>query len=371
MTRWFLPDPASAAPSVLAAQVSPPALAAQQLPVRAADRLKEYFFPECQQPVFFSCGREGLLQMAVEWFADKNVLMVVNGPMSQEWFDLADDCQGAVTIFDSGYGASIDLNAFRAMLRKDKFEVLMMTFTDVFMGSRQDPAPLCAEFRSAVPDGLIAADISGSVFCGTDAFDAQMADICLCGSEMALGLPPGLGIAILNERAHTRVLAHNVMNGRYFNYLRRTVSRSPSALDVAPYPLLFALNEQIDLILTEGMDERVSRMSMVCGMIRNWANVRGFPILSAPECRAINWTAIELPAGISAAELTEFAANYGVYVTTGVGLMPKNSLILYHGNDARPEDADVLIRVLERFLNDYDTRRRRVPRAEQPQEQKI
>ncbi len=371
MTRWFIPDPASVAPAVLAAQATPPVLASRQLPDRVSDRLREYFFPECQAPVFFSCLREGLLQMAVEWFADKNIIMIVNGPMSQEWYDLADDCRGAVTIFDSGYGAPVDLNAFRAALRKDKYDVLMLTFTDVFIGSRQDPAPICAEYRAAVPDGLIAADISGSVFCGTDGFDAQCADICLCGSEMALGLPPGLGIAVLNERAHTRVLAHNMMNGRYFNYLRNTVSPSPSALDTAPYPLLFALNEQIDQILTEGMPARVNRLITVCAMVRNWAVSRGFPILTAPDCRALNCTVVELPAGISAAELTEFAADYGVGVMPGIGLMPKNSLIIYHGNDSRPEDAEALIRVMERFLNDYDTRRRRVPRAEPPQEQKI
>ena len=57
--------------------------------------------------------------------------------------------------------------------------------------------------------------------------------------------------------------------------------------------------------------------------------------------------------------MVDFARRYGVFVTPGIGQMPKNSLILYHGNDTTPEDAAVLTRVLDHFLADYDTRRKR------------
>ena len=69
--------------------------------------------------------------------------------------------------------------------------------------------------------------------------------------------------------------------------------------------------------------------------------------------------------------MADFAARYGVFVMAGIGQMSKNSLILYHGNDTRPEDAAALTRVLDRFLSDYDTRRRRIFRDRQPQQQKV
>ena len=55
----------------------------------------------------------------------------------------------------------------------------------------------------------------------------------------------------------------------------------------------------------------------------------------------------------------------------GIGQMSKNSIMLYHGNDTRPEDAAVLTKVLDRFLADYDTRRRRMFRDRPPQTQKV
>ena len=367
MTRWFIPNPASVSPGVLAAQVTPPAVGTRIRSSVLSERLREFFFPSAQSAVFFSCLREGLLQMAAEWFSDKKILMIVNGPMSQEWYDITDDSRIDVTIFDSAYGAAIDMAAFRIAISKEKFDMLMYVETDAYMGYRMNPEPVSREFRAANPEGLIAADISGSVFCGTDGDDIRHADICLCGSEMALGVPPGLGIAVLNERAHTRVLAHNMLNGRYFSYSRQTVSRSASALDITPYTLMNALTEQIDEILTEGMGARVARLSAVRNRIFEWINSRGFTILSAPDTRALNCTAVELPAGISAAEMADYAARYGVFIAPGSGLMPKNSIILYHGNDTGSEDAAVLLRVLDRFLNDYDTRRRHTPGARSAQ----
>ena len=359
MSRWFIPNPASVAPNVLAAQVTPPGIGTLLLPSMAAERLQEYFFPDAVPPVFFSCSREGLLQMSIEWFSDRKILMIVNGPMSQEWFDIADDCRGDVTIFDSTYGAEIDTDAFRLALTKDKFDLLMFVETDVYIGSRPDPVPFCREFREKCPDGSIAADISGSVFCGMDAANTKCADICFCASEIALGLPPGLGMVVLNERSHTRLLAHNVMNGRYFNYPRQTVSRSLSALDVPPYTLLNALNEQIDTVLTEGMDARVRRLAEVRNHIWRWIINRNFLVVSAAETSALNCTAIELPSELNVNDMADFARRYGIFITPGIGQMPKNSLILYHGNDTSPEDAAILTKVLDHFLADYDIRRRR------------
>ena len=161
------------------------------------------------------------------------------------------------------------------------------------------------------------------------------------------------------------------MNGRYFNYPRKTVSRSLSALDAPVYPLLNALNEQIDAILTEGMNTRIERMQNVCDWINNWIAGRGFQVLAPANCRALNCTSFELAGELSAQEIADHAARYGVFITPGIGQMPKNSLILYHGNDTTTEDAGALIRVLERFLTDYDTRQRNIPQYRRPVEQKV
>ncbi|MBQ6519432.1 MAG: hypothetical protein IJI14_11980 [Anaerolineaceae bacterium] len=371
MSRWFIPNPASVSPGVMAAQVTPPGVGLRLQASVLSERMSEFFFPNSEPPVFFSCTREGLLQMSVEWFSDRSIFMIINGPMSQEWYDIADDCHGKVAIFDTAYTSDIDIKALSLELKKEKFDILMFVETDVFTGASVNAAAICEEFRAQSPDGLVVTEISGCIFCGFDEAIAGLADICLCGSEMAMGLPPGLGMAVMNTRAHTRLLAHNVMNGRYFNYPRKTVSRSTSALDVPIYPLFNALNEQIDSILSEGMPARVERMKNVYSWINNWIASRGFRILGPAESRALNCTSFVLSEGINAQDVADHAAQYGVYVMKGIGQMPENSLIIYHGNDITTEDAGALIRVLERFLNDYDTRRRNIPQYQRPQEQKV
>lgn len=369
MSRWFLPNPASAAPGVLAAQVIPPGIGTMLQPSVISDRIREFFFPKSQSPVFFCAVREGLLQMSVEWFSDRNIFMIVNGPMSQEWSDIADDCHVSLTIFDPAYGAEPDLNALGLEFQKQKFDVLMFVETDVYTGTSLNAKAICDVFREKCPDGAVVTDISGCVFCGFDELLAEISDICLCASEMAMGLPPGLGMVIVNERAHTRLLAHNVENGRYFNYARNTVSKGLSSLNAPVYPLLNALNEQIDTILTETMPARVERLLAVRNYIWMWANQRSFSLLAAPQVSALNSTAILLPPGIDPLEMSEFLSHYGVYVAIGIGQMPKNTVIIYHGNETTLADAEALVRVLDRYLADYDTRRRNGP--EPPQEQKV
>lgn len=371
MNRWFLPNPASVSPGVLAAQVTPPGVGTLLQPSVVSERLREFFFPNAEPPVFFSCTREGLLQMSVEWFLDRNIFMIINGPMSQEWYDIADDCRANVTVFDPAYGTEPDMNAFGLELQKDKFDLLMFAETDAYLGTSLNAKAICDEFRNQCPDGLIVTDISGCVFCGFDEVLSGIADICLCASEIALGLPPGLGIVILNERAHTRLLAHNIENGRYFNYARQTVSRSASSLDVPIYPLLNALNEQIDNVLTEGIPARVQRLTDVRNYIYEWASLHNFSVLAQSQVGALNATAIQLPTGIVPQEIADFSARYGIFLPGRVGQLPENTLTIYHGNDTTLEDALVLIRILDRFLVDYDTRSRNLSRSQQPQEQKV
>jgi aspartate aminotransferase-like enzyme len=368
MTRWFIPNPASAAPNVLAAQVVPPGVGTLTRKEAVAQRMKEAFFPAFEQPAFFNCAREGLLQMAVEWFADKKIAIVVNGPMSQEWYDIADDCRAHATIFDTAYGADVDLNAFELFLRREEYDVLLLTATDVYTGTRIPLEEMCEISKRIDPDAMIVADISGEIFCANHSGYEERADVLLCGSEMAMGLPPGLGMAVLDERAHARVLAHNIMNGRYFNYVRYSVSQSPSALDAPNYPLLNALEEQMESVMEEGMPDRVKRMTETRALLYEWIDAKGFTYLTAPGSRALNSTAIVLPNEFTAAGLEAYAARYGVSVMPGTHDMTKNSLILYHGNDASVEDIKVLIRVMDRFLSDYDTRRRKSP---QTQTQKV
>ena len=370
MSRWFVPNPASVAPGVLAAQVTPPGAGTMLQPSVVSQRMKEFFFTGSHMPVFFNCLREGLLQMSVEWFSDRKIMMMVNGPMSQEWCDIADDCGKQVTVFDTAYGAETDMDALTVELQKEKFDVLMFVETDVFMGTSLNADAICGLFREKCPDGLIVIDVSGCVFCGFDEKLSELADICLCGSEMALGLPPGLGMVIPNERAHTRLLAHNIMNGHYFNYPRQTVSRGASSFEAPSYQLLNALNEQIDTVLTEGIPDRVSRMAAVRNYIYEWIASRSIPVLSAAPVCAVNCTAILLPPGIAPQEIADHCLRYGIFLAPGVGQMPKESLMIYHGNDITPDDVRALIRVLNRFFSDYDTRRRNNPLL-QPQEQKV
>ena len=371
MSHWFCPNPASVAPGVLAAQVTPPGVGTLLQPAVVSERLREFFFPHSEAPVFFSCTREGLLQMSLEWFHDRKIFMIVNGPMSQEWFDIADDCRSDVTIFDIAYGAEPDIQALGLELAKEKFDILMFVETDVFLGVSLNAQAICAVFREKCPDGMVVTDISGCVFCGFDEIISEISDVCLCASEMALGLPPGLGLVVPNERAHTRLLVHNAENGRYFNYPRRTVSRSVSALDAPPYSLLNALNEQIDMVLAEGMPTRMQRLAAVQNYVYEWIMLRNFPIVAVPQVYALNSTAIELPVGMAPRDMVEFAERYGIFVADAVGQMPENLLTIYHGNDTRPEDVRAMTRVLDRFLNDYDTRRRNIPRSQIPQEQKV
>lgn len=355
MSLNFLPCPASVAPDVLAAQAIPPESPLCANPVEVADRMKEYFFKGAEQVTFFPYTREALYLTVLDVFRERHILICVHGPMSQELYEMAQDSGEYVHVFDSAPERGIDMDAFDDAMSERPYEAVFMVETDVFTGTHLNIHEMCAAIRRRQPETLITIDCSGSVFCETFPPMETAADIYICASDMAMGLPPGLGILAADLRAHTRLMTNTSISG-FFNYSRQIISRKEKKLCPAlPYQLINALDRQIDRVLVEETEQRMIRILRNREILLEWARRLEFEVFAQEDCRAMNVTVLKLPDLFNAETMAEWVRNNGVSIGEGLRELGQ-TVVISHGNDITEDDIMVMLKVINKFLVEYDTR---------------
>lgn len=357
MIKNFLPSPCAVPPEILAAQAIPPDSPACVSAATAGSRMREYFFPGSETVDFFPYVREGLYRMVLDFFAGKNILLLSNGPLSQEWFEIAQDDGGEkIYLFDCPSELPINLSKLTEIVKSHPFDAAFFVETDVYTGISLDIASLIETIRSVQREIMIVVDCSGSIFSKPFRSMENFVDIYLCGSDMALGLPPGLGMIAMNIRAHTRFMG-NTLTPWYFNYARHTINRKENKLTLrAPYPLLNALNQRIDRVLLEGYSCREERMKQNKKKICEWAQRHDFEVVGGAEIRSDNVTVLKLPEPFVSQNLEDYLSQYGISIGNGQREYADHAVVIAHGQDCEEKDMDALLAVLDRFLSEYDTR---------------
>ena len=356
MAISFIPNPCSPAPEVLAAQAKPPESGSNITVDEICERLKEVFFNGAEQISLFSCSRQGLYQVVFSGFIYKKALICINGPVSQEWYDIGKYTGVDMSVLDTAYGQPFSLKALRELLEKETFDAILIVDTDIYTGASARVKELSEISRAIQPDALIIVDCSGSISCTMLYSIEKTVDVYICCSEIALGLPPGLGIVAAGNRAHMKAVSRNGF-GWYFNYSLQFVMHHEYGLNpILPYQLINALSVQMDSILLEGIEERILRTLQTGEKFRAWAMLHGLEIIAAESIRVPNITVLRCLQQFSPEDLDMYLRQYGLYIGRSYGELKNNTFVVSHMNTIHEVDIELLIQTLERFLEDYDTR---------------
>ena len=113
-------------------------------------------------------------------------------------------------------------------------------------------------------------------------FDAWDLDVLLTSSQKAFALPAGLAFAAVSDRAMDKA---KTVPGRgwYFDFLvlekYLLKNQTPATTAVS---LLYALDKQLDDMMTEGMENRYARHLAMRDRTITWAKSRGLTPATAP-----------------------------------------------------------------------------------------
>ncbi len=355
MSANFNPLPSYVAPEILAAQAQLPPKSPSEFTSQLKSKLISVLFPESAALDFFCCTREGLYEMALSSFVQRDVLFCINGPLSQQWYDISKSLDIAADILETGYGKSFTESQLEKKLAEQNYDAVFLVEIDPFTGIYANIPALSGLIRKAAPDMLIVTDCSASIANVRPLKLGEETDILLASSEISLGLPPGLGIVAVGEHALFKALAA-VGKGWYFNFAKQHLIGNTQPRPDAPYPLLHALDKQIDEIFLEGLEEKIARTKRLSEIFRAWAEEKAFSSLTDPQNSAPNFTVLQCLPQFTPDDLAEFLKNYDISVGNCPGEMKDTFFSVAHMNSITEKDLSHLFYAFNQFLAYYDTR---------------
>ena len=199
----------------------------------------------------------GLWEAALLNLAPERVLAIVSGAFSERWAQCARDLGLAVDVLESPWGSPVDPDAVTAALKKARYDAVTVVHSETSTGTLNDLAAIARAVRAG-SEAFVLADVVTSLAGSPVECDAWGVDFALAGSQKALALPPGLGVAFASDRYRARARERSRAH-----YLRLSEAEAFAEKHQTPYtpstPHLFALDVQLDHILAETVEGRWAR----------------------------------------------------------------------------------------------------------------
>eukprot|EP01116_Phalansterium_solitarium_P017844 TRINITY_DN4512_c0_g1_i1.p1 TRINITY_DN4512_c0_g1~~TRINITY_DN4512_c0_g1_i1.p1 ORF type:complete len:442 (-),score=132.85 TRINITY_DN4512_c0_g1_i1:151-1476(-) len=218
------------------------------------------------------------------------------------------------------------LASIESALSADKFKVVTITQVDTSTGVLADVRAIAELVRRVSPDTLIVVDGVCSVGAEELRFDDWGIDAALTASQKAIGVPPGLALLVVSQRALAVVKSRTtpVMNyygdlTRWLPIMRAYEARSPSYFATPAVNHIRALNVSLKEVLRDGMDARFKAHRDAAAAVRRSLRAMGLSLIAVRDDVAANaLSAIKYPAGVDGPKLVGAIKEAGALVTAGL-----------------------------------------------------
>lgn len=357
--KYFLPGPTEVRPEVLEAMVRPVighrSGEMEALMDRVAPRLRRLFRTE--RPVYISTSSAtGLMEAAVRNCAPRSVLSLVCGAFSERFYKIAVACGRDADKVTVELGESNEPDAVRDAFERREYDAVTMVHSETSTGVLNPVETLARAVRDVAPKTLVLVDCVTSLASAPVEADAWGLDFALAGSQKGIAVPPGLAFGVASQRAYDRSLT---LPGRglYFSFeafeaavASRQTSNTPAV------SLLYALDEQLARIESEGLEARWARHEAMAERAWRWvAEVRErrgieLRVLASEGRRSPSVTCIALPEGLSGVDVARRMKARGFTIASGYAKLKERTIRIGHMGDHTVEELDALLDQLEQVI---------------------
>lgn len=252
----------------------------------------------------------------------ESVLVITTGVFG-DWFAECFKVYGAkVTQISCEFGNVPDLAQIEKMLISDKFKLVSLTHVDTSTGVLLDINAISSLIKKVSPDSLISVDGVCSVGGEVIKQEEWGIDVVMTASQKAIGVPPGLALMMVSERAlsvyQNRISPPSTYFGsfaKWKNIMNKYEARQPSYFATPPVQLIMALNVSLKQIVAQGMMNRFDKHVQVSAMVKD--KLEGWGLKLVPQSRQIaanTLTAVYYPAGIVAGKFLKAVSDRGVMI---------------------------------------------------------
>ncbi len=351
--KLYIPGPVDVSQDVLEKMATPMighrTKDASKLQKSIADKLKKLFFTENQIILSTSSG-SGLMEMAIKSCTKKGAAVFSVGSFGDRWGKMAKANGVPVDIFKAEPGKPTTPEVVEEALKTGKYDLITVTHNETSTAV-MNPVKEIGEIVKKYPDVIFCVDAVSSMGGIKIDVDAWGIDICITSTQKCIGLPPGLSIASVSEKAYER--AKEVPNrGLYFDL----VEVYKFAAEKDQYPStpstshMFALDYQLTKILDEeGLENRFNRHHELATYMRDWAN-KYFKVFAEPGYESQTLTTIENTRGIDVGALVKSLEKEGYLIGNGYGDLKDKTFRIAHMAERTLDELKELLSLIEKKL---------------------
>jgi aspartate aminotransferase-like enzyme len=183
--------------------------------------------------------------------------------------------------------------------------------------------------RKEYPEVIYAVDAVSSMAGDKTLPNEIGCDIVFGSTQKCFALPPGLAVALVNERAIER--ARQVPNrGAYTDLIDIFEFEKKHQTPFTPnISLLYALNKRLDLLLEETYDKVYQRHKQMAEYTQKWAK-KHFAMFPEPGYESITVSCVHNTQGKNVKELNQKLAEKGYMISGGYGKLAEKTFRIGH-----------------------------------------
>jgi len=351
--KLFIPGPVNVTEDVLQKMATPMighrTKSASILQRTISDKLKRLMYTQNEILLSTSSG-SGLMEGAIRSCTQKRAAVFSCGNFGNRWFAMAEDNNVPADKFEVEWGLPNLAESVDQVLTTGKYDLITVTHNETSSGI-MNPVEEISKVMKKYPEVIFCVDAVSSLGGAKIEVDKLGIDICITSTQKCLGLPPGLSLCSISEKA-LEAARKVKFRGTYFdllqiyNCIQKKDYQYPSTPSVSH---MFALDHQLDKILVEGLDNRFARHTEMANYVRTWAKEK-FALLAQEKFASNTVTCVKNTREISVGDLNKALGEKGYIISNGYGKLKEKTFRIAHMADATIEEIRELLSLIDNIL---------------------
>lgn len=352
--KLFIPGPTEVKDDVLAKMAEPMighrTKDATKLQQDISEKLQKVMGTKNTIVLSTSSG-SGLMEGAVRCFTKNRAAVFSIGAFGKRWYKMCTANGVPADIFESEMGKITTPEMVDEALATGKYDLITLTHNETSSGIHNPVGEIMEVVKAKYPDVIVCVDTVSSMAGDYIPVDEWGLDVCITSTQKCLGLPPGMAIAAVSDRAIEK--AKTIENrGLYFDYVElvKFVKEKPYQYPSTPsLSHMYALDYQLDKILEEGVMNRYNRHVEMAELVRDWAR-KNCELYSDPDHLSVTVTCITNTLGVPYSELNKAMGEKGYLISNGYGDLKDKTFRLAHMGDTTIEEIKEMLSALDEVV---------------------
>ena len=344
--KLFIPGPTHVTEDVLQKMATPMighrTKEASDLQRDISDKLRKLMYTD-QEILLSTSSGSGLMEGAVRSCTQKRAAAFSCGNFGNRWYKMAKDSNIPADKFEVEWGNPNLPEEVDEVLSSGKYDLVTVTHNETSTGI-MNPLEEISLVMKKYPKIIFCLDTVSSLGGAKIEVDKWGVDICITSSQKCLGLPPGLSLCSISEKA-LEAAKKVEFRGTYFdllqiyNCIQKKDYQYPSTPTVSH---MFALDYQLNKMMEEGFENRFARHTKMADYVRNWAKEK-FALFAQEKYASNTVTCVKNTRDINVVDLNKALGERGFMISNGYGSLKQKTFRIAHMAELTLDDMEELL----------------------------